>query len=411
MVWVPLMLIVCLIGFSNLWRKNPYLRQVLSAGMLARVAFTSLYLWMGFHLYNAAVDAFHYWTVGKSLSNSYNFEGWAAFRPPYWNTNLINNICGIVMLVTRDALPALFLVFALSALWGGFFFYRAFQIAFPQGDQKLFGLLIFLLPSILFWSSAIGKDGPAQLFIGISCYGYARWSQRPNISAGLICIVGVVGMTAIRPHIGAMLALAMAVPYAFGSSRSNWMNKSAKILIVPIVFAATFALVKQAGEFVGVESGSAQAGFDRANTLTTNTQTGGSAFNGGGSLPVRIAESPVLVFRPFPWEIHNATTLFSSIEATGLLVFCWSRRRELRVITKEWREPYVMFLMFYTVLFSLSFAAATSNFGILVRQRIMLLPMFLMLFCAIPSHIKKKSGQRMRRNASLRLPASGLNKV
>jgi hypothetical protein len=411
MVWVPLILIACLFSFSHLWRRNPYLRQLLGAGILARVAFTGLYLWMGFHLYNAAVDAFHYWTVGKSLANSYSFIGWSAFKPPYWNTNLINNICGILMLVTRDALPALFLLFALSALWGGFFFYRAFEIAFPHGDTKLFGLFALLLPSILFWSSAIGKDGPAQLFIGISCYGYARWSRNPKAVAGIICVFGVAGMACIRPHIGAMLALAMVMPYAFAKSKGGWMNKSAKILIIPAVFAATFMLVRQAGEFVGVESGSAQAGVDRANTLTANTQIGGSAFNSGGSLLVRIAESPVLIFRPFPWEIHNVTTLLSSIEATGLLIFCWRRRREFKALSQQWRQPYVMFLLFYTVLFSVSFAAATSNFGILVRQRIMLLPMYLMLFCAIPSNVKDEPSQSMRRIKSLRLPPSGVSKA
>jgi hypothetical protein len=39
-----------------------------------------------------------------------------------------------------------------------------------------------------------------------------------------------------------------------------------------------------------------------------------------------------------------------------------------------------MFLVLYTIEFTVIFAAATTNFGLLNRQRVMLLPFTLMLF-------------------------------
>ncbi len=405
MLWVPLILILCLLGLSRAWRKDPYLRRLFGAGILARLMFTSLYIWMGFHLFNAGVDAFHYWTVGKSLVNNYSFVGIAAFKPPYWSTNLINNICGVLMLVTSDALPALFLLFALAALWGGYFFYRAFEGSFPQGDKRLFGIFVILLPSMLFWSSAIGKDALAQLFVGVSSYGYAKWCRKSNTSAALTCLLGIGGMLAVRPHIAAMLALAMVMPYVFGRSHAGWMSKSVKIVILPFVIAATFLLVRQAGEFVGVESGDAQTSINRADALTKDTQIGGSSFNEGGSLPVRLAEAPFLMFRPFPWEARNVTSAVSSLEATGLLIFCWLRRREFVKIVRQWRDSYIGFLLVYIAIFSFAFAAATSNFGILVRQRIMLLPLFLMLFCAVRPRTENVATLRARGNPWLRVPA------
>jgi hypothetical protein len=411
MLWVPLMLVVCALGFNRVSHGDSYLRDLLGAATLARLAFTGLYIWMGFYLYDAGVDAFHYWTMGKRIINSYSFIGWAAFAPPYWSSNLINNLCGLIMMVTRDALPALFLMFALAALWGGYFFYRAFEVSFPQGDKKAFGLLAVLLPSILFWSSAIGKDALAQLFIGIACYGYSKWSRNPKGSAAAICIFGIGGMLAVRPHIAAMLAVAMAMPYTLGRTHEGWMGKSAKIVILPLVLASTFMLVRQAGKFVGVESGDTQTDIKRADALTKETQIGGSAFNEGGTLPVRLAEAPFMMFRPFPWEIRNVTTAVSSVEAGGLLIFCWRRRREFREVARQWRRPYVGFLMGYTVLFSIAFAAATSNFGILVRQRIMMVPIFLMLFCAVKARTRYPAGRRVRGNPWLRAPAPRAERV
>ena len=55
------------------------------------------------------MDAFHYWTVGLQLAEKFQIAGWTAFQPPYWSTNLINNICGIATLLIGDALPTLFI--------------------------------------------------------------------------------------------------------------------------------------------------------------------------------------------------------------------------------------------------------------------------------------------------------------
>jgi hypothetical protein len=43
-------------------------------------------------------------------------------------------------------------------------------------------------------------------------------------------------------------------------------------------------------------------------------------------------------------------------------------------------NPFLLFLVLYALEFTLIFAAATSNFGLLNRQRVMLLPFALMLF-------------------------------
>ena len=380
LLFVPLLAVGCMAVFTFTCQRDSYLKLLLGAGILARLAAASLYIWVGFVIYQS-VDAFHYWSVGLYRVADFSVVGWSAFPPPYWNTNLVNNICGVIMLLTGDALPTLFVIFTLAALWGGYFFYRAFCVAFPRGDRRLFGLLVVLLPSILFWSSAIGKDALAQLFIGIAAYGFAKVGRKLTWLAILICAAGIAGMLAVRPHIAAMLAITCTAAFAVGETRGGWINVVAKVVLIPVLVVSSFFIIMQAGQFIGVEAGDSQSSINAVNRMTKDTQIGGSAFNIGESLPMRIAEAPFMIFRPFPWEVHSATAGIASLEAMGLLFFAWRRRRNFLAAIHRWREPFIAFILIYTVVFSIAFAAATSNFGILVRERIMMMPLLLMLFC------------------------------
>ena len=49
-------------------------------------------------------------------------------------------------------------LFAVISFWGQFFFYRAFVLAFPKANRRIAALLLFLFPSIVYWTSAFGKD-------------------------------------------------------------------------------------------------------------------------------------------------------------------------------------------------------------------------------------------------------------
>ncbi len=382
LIFVPLIVLGCLVAFLPLWRGNPYLKQLLSVGILARLTATSLYIWIGVFVYDTSVDSFHYWSVGRQRIADFSIVGWSAFQPPFWNTNLINNICGFVMLAIGDTLPGLFVLFTLAALWGGYLFYRAFCIAFPTGDTALYGMLALLLPSNLFWSSAIGKDALAQLFIGLAAFGFAKVCRRLDTRSILTCAAGTAGVLAVRPHIAAMLGVAFTLPFALGKSRGGWKNLAAKVVLVPVLVGASLLLISQASEFVGLEAADSQSSIETVDRLTKNTQIGGSAFNENQSLPMRIGESPFLMFRPFPWEVSGGTSAVAAVEALGLLWFAWKRRRRLVAAFRNWREPFVAFILIYSLIFSVAFAAATSNFGILVRERIMMVPLLLMLFCA-----------------------------
>lgn len=382
MFLLPLLIYGCVLLFSRVWRGDKFVRLLFGAGMAIRIAAAGAFVWMGFFVFNVSADAFHYWTMGLFRGQSFSGMGWKALPPPWTSTNLICNLCALFTVVMGNAMPTEFVLFAFAALWGGFFFYRAFCIAFPSGDRGLYGLLVVLLPSIVYWSSAIGKDALEQLFIGISAYGFARIVKQLNARAIVICLIGLVGAGMVRPHVGAMLAISMLVPFTVGRAHTSWLVTSAKILLAPVLAAGTYVMVSQAQQFVGVEGSDFKSNVARLKIQNQNTATGGSSFGEGESLSRRLVQSPFLPFRPFPWEVHNAVSAVAALEGLALLGFVWWKRHSVRAFVKHWREAYVLFVLIFFILFSVIFSAGTSNFGILVRERIMLLPIFFMMFCA-----------------------------
>ena len=401
LICIPLLAIVAAVAVVHFTQSDRYLRRLLLTGLVAHMTASAVFLWVGFVIYGGTVDAFHYWTTGLQLAERFQIVGWSAFHGPYWSTNLIENICGFATLLVGDALPTLFIAFSLISLAGAYLFYRAFTIAFPDGDRWLFGVLVVLLPSLLFWSSFVGKDALIQYFIALTCYGFARITQRPTPSGVLYCATGLAGALLIRAHIAAMLAIAMTFPYTVGRSRSRGASKAARIVLIPALVCGTYFLITQAKSFIDIQGENGTTVFQQADAITRNSQIGGSAFNEGTSLAGRIAESPFLLFRPFPWEIHSAMGVAPALESVGLIYLCWTRRREIWSALQHWRDPYVGFVLVYSVVFLVTFGGAISNFGILLRQRIMLVPLVLMILCARQKSTVRLALRKLTRNAWL----------
>jgi hypothetical protein len=409
LICIPLLVIIGVVTILHFTQTDPYLRRLMMAGLVAHMAASTLFLWVGLNIYGGAVDAFHYWTVGLQLANQFHFYGWSVFQPPYWSTNLIYNICGVAALLVGDALPTLFIAFSFVPLVGGYLLYRAFTMVFPDGDRWLLGLLAVLWPSILFWSSFIGKDALIQCFIALACLGFAKATQHQGFSGMLVSAAGLAGILLIRPHVAAILAIAMTFPYVVARPGSGSTHKALKIILVPVLLGATYFLVTQAQSFLfsNTPGGNKTVSvFQEANTVTKNSQMGGSAFNRGTSLTVRVAESPFLAFRPFPWEIHNWLAGVSATESFILILFCIARRREVWFTVQRWRDPYVGFLLMYVIVFCIMFGATESNFGLIVRQRIMMTPLAFMLLCAQPKLLTGQLSKRLKETEHVTLLAS-----
>jgi hypothetical protein len=251
-----------------------------------------------------------------------------------------------------------------------------------------------------------------QLFIGISAYGFAKLVRRVDFSAILTSVVGIAGIGAVRPHVGGLLATSMLVPFALGKIKGGWVNTSAKFLLLPVLVVGTVYMVSEAGSFVGMERLDFQSAQNNIDLESKDNQSGGSSINPGESLPRRIAEAPFLIFRPFPWEANSMMAALSALEGIALFILAYRARWDLWDLARRWREAYVGFLLLFSLEFCVIFSAASGNLGSLAREKIMLLPLALMFFCARPPAREMVADPLARRDSRFRtqLPFPGLGR-
>jgi hypothetical protein len=88
-----------------------------------------------------------------------------------------------------------------------------------------------------------------------------------------------------------------------------------------------------------------------------------------------------VLFRPFPWETHNPQSFATSLEAAFIVYLMVKGRRRLYALPRALRrEAYTAYCLGITCTFIYAFSAF-SNFGILARQRVQVVPFFLVLIC------------------------------
>jgi hypothetical protein len=374
---VPLFVLVSLALAYRVSRGDPVLRWVLPAGILLKVVAAGAVLYI---FSQVGADFMYYYGSGVALSRQFQGTGEIVFyQPSLWSSNFIRNLTGCLFILTGPCMSAAMVLFALAGLWGQYFCYRAFCIAFPDGDRRIAGLALFLLPSVVFWPAALGKDAPMLLFIGLSAYGFTRILSAPKLWYMLLGGLGLLGAAMVRPHIAALIALAFLAAYLTGQNLSGLAGTLRKFVLVPLLLVASYYFVSQARTFTDL------ADLSRAQEVLQRvghkSQIGGSAFS-TGSATSSVLGAPLLLFRPFPWEVGSVQSALAALEGTGLLYFLWRRRRAFLAALRNYRaNPFVLFILVYTTQVLLLFSLAISNFGLLVRQRIMVVPFVMMLAC------------------------------
>lgn len=290
-----------------------------------------------------------------------------------------------------------FVAFSFMSFWGLYFFYRAFSVAMPDGLRRRYVILLFFLPSMVFWPSSIGKEAWMTTMLGLGSYGLARLLKQMRFAYPMI-VAAMAGMTMVRPHVAAIFGVGLGAGFLL--SRSSGGAGKAKKILGLLFFAIVAGLVlRQLQDFFGLEEGlDAQAVFEKT---SSRSDKGGSQFD--SNQPTSVADLPwaviTVLFRPFLYEAGSAAGVFTALEGTILLgLFAWNAPRLVRLPSLAIARPYVGYVLAYSLVFTFAFSSI-SNFGILARQRTQLLP-FVAVILAVPIESKLRTrrlaGQRPR---------------
>ena len=360
-----------------------------------------------FNSYGGVADASGYDEWGRALARAWLDGGSAPELPNLREFNFIRWFTGVVYYGFGTNMVAGFFVFGLLAVVGSYLWYRATADAVPGVNKRLYLALVLFAPSVAFWPSSIGKESLMQLGVGTVALATAHLLNHRLARAAVMGFAGGWLLWVVRPHLVALVTLAGGCAYAGGRVRGrggamrSLMARPVGLLAVVLVAAFT---VSQATEFLGMEDLSLTSIEAELDENTERTSMGGSEFeHGGNSLnPLRLPEGAVTVLlRPFPWETDSNLQLLSSLESALLAGLIVARLRSIRTaLTRARSTPFLLYCWTLVILYAATFSSI-ANFGLLVRQRSLVLPALYVLISVRPDTAAPRSAPTRPRQLAM----------
>ncbi|OPC80250.1 hypothetical protein B4N89_04185 [Embleya scabrispora] len=411
----PLLLTVSVPLLSRFSRDEPpWVRRLVIGALVAKLLACFARYWMSFVLYEGRADAATYDLVGRAIAPHFRDGDFTVdIGRKVIGTGFIMIVTGIVYAIVGQSLLAGYLVYSWLGFWGLYLFWRAFNVAYPDGDRRRYGKLLFFLPSLLFWPSGIGKDTWMMFTLGMAAYGVALLLVRKR-GAFVFLILGAVGTTMVRPHVTVLLLCGLCVGYLLRNrpQQASALGPLRAAFGIVVLGVGCVLALQQVGTFFGTPGiGAAQANQVIAKTQTQTAQGGSAqAVDDQAALAISPAALPqslvTVLFRPFPFEAHNIQALVASLEGVVLMgLFVVALPRLKRIPGLLIRRPYVAFVIVYTLVFALAFANI-RNFGILTRERVQVFPFVLVLLAVSKPErtetVKGGGSERRRRRVPVR---------
>ena len=369
-----------LTGTIFFWPIKPDEKIIVALLWQAKIV-VCLVLMLFYEAYFIDLDAFGYFNT--AVSEGGQFSGLIMGN----GTDNIAEICKVFFLLLPESYHLLKVLFAYVGLIGIFVFYRTICIA--AGKVNLNWLLgLGLFPSILFWSSILGKDPISFLGIAISCYGIICISKK-QLGLGLFSLaIGILLVSYIR----IWMALILMVPAALVIGITVKSKLSRIVLGIVAIGVAGALLTVFNGQFEIETKRDAVERYDALSRGWGDVGGSGQVIESNLTDPIQLlAFAPVAgftaLFRPMPFEIPSVFGTLSGLENLLLLMlFC---RALLRVRLAHFRNSAIAAGLLFIVVWILLYGPISyQNLGTAVRFKLQVLPILLALFIAIG--MKKK---------------------
>lgn len=376
--------VLSLVIFRRAARNDPeesLLFQVLMTAWLAKLASISAKLYLLNTVFGGAADAQQYHRAGGSIAATLA-SGALPMMENFWGTEFVELITGLLYLVTGPTFVGAWIVWGWLGTLGMLLHYKAFVTAFPQGSRRLYMALVFFTPSILMWTNALGKDALVAFTLGITAYGAAR-ASRTSLNLGSLAIMGfgLGGTLLVRPHVAAIVMAALVAVVMLRPIRAGLLTPVFRIATLLVFVVVAVIVVRTSASFLEVEDLSVEGVTEFLETEQEQSAQGGSAFTGSFPTTPRALGIAIVtvLFRPFPWEASGLLGLAAGAEGLAVLaLLLWRLRGVLSAWIYAFRDAYLAFQVVYISLF-VFFFSIISNFGILVRQRVQVLPFLFVL--------------------------------
>lgn len=382
---------------------SPWLVRVMVISLILHLLAAPAQIFVIDHFYHGIADWSRYTHQGSILAPNFrrfNFTFAGADLRGIVNDGSVSITTGIVMALVGANDLATFLVFSWFSFIGAILFFRAFSLTFPGVDHRRYAYLVFLYPSLIFWTADASKEAIMTFGLALVAYGAAKVLARRR--GGFVLLVPGAAIGAfIRPNelvlVLAGFAVAMVIPTAGVRRTYGGLRRVIGVIFCAILLIVAFSLT----EHYLVKSSSVTSQLQTTSANNSVAGSGGIPYSTDpATYPRDIYE---VLFNPLPINAHGFGELLAAAENTLMLGLILVSLRQIRMIPRAvFARPYVMMCVIYAAGFFYVFAAL-GNLGLIERERTMLLP-FLLVLVAIPRsprHTPPRYDWELRRRARL----------
>jgi hypothetical protein len=246
-------------------------------------------------------------------------------------------------------------------------------------------LWLFIMPSMHFWTAAVGKD--ALIFLGLSWIIYNYFTNKSKISF----IVPLLIVTLTRFYVVALLGAGTAIALVLISKQ---LKLSYKIFAMIIFAGVGFLIFPYFLNAISVGDVSNISKRSEA-VIRANQEGGGAVDLQGSNLLVKWFS---YLFRPFLFEARSPQMFITALENVMWLVIFYKIYLGIRRVkfVPEKRRTFFWIALASLITATLPSSFILSNFGISSRQKIMIVPLMMYLFfeSMLAIHQKKISLRR-----------------
>lgn len=373
-----IVIIALIFGFSL---KNRY--SILDAKehiLLDQLFF--YHMFMSFVFFNYITinggDAQGYWRIAKIME----FE-------QLWMTIISGNATASHYLFLINYIPSNLLnlsffsgciLYGILGYWAIVYLVVILKETFPLLYQlkriKILNISIFptilFLPNFHFWSGGIGKDTLLFYCAGAFFYALLNLKRRWHVLIPVVLIAYT-----IRPHMLLFLMAGFAVAYVLKSKLFVFQ----KVLFMGVAFVFFLPMLGTVLEFAKMDELSLEAysqfGEGKAGALAKGAGSGIEL----SSLPYPLQVFTFL-YRPLFFDANNILALLASFESLIwlILTFNFINNKPLRVFKNS--HLIILAAFAYWLIGALAFAPVMGNLGIIIRERNMFLPGFIIFAVA-----------------------------
>jgi hypothetical protein len=406
LVDVPLLVALILISVPivrHFVRDEPersWLRRLAWSCLIAHLLAVFIQLFIIFAFYHGISDYFHYELIGASIvgrikSGSLDFTD---LTIP--GNDGVGLILGLVFLVTSVDKIAGFVVFSWIAFLGTLAYYKAFCTAMPHASPRRYGYLVFLFPSLIFWTSAASKEALMLGGTGLATLGLARLLASKR--GGLLMLATGLAVTAlIRPHETLIVFGSAAIAYLLRrSAKKSLLGPLRWVGTIVLLGGGLALLTTVAASFLNLNSLSPSAISSRLKQQAVQSSSSAPVpavgVGAGSNVDYTWSANPLnypkdiyyVLALPLPWHADNFPQQVAALENVLIAVVIVASARRLWRLPRELiRQPYLMYAALHSLVF-IYVISSLGNLGLLDRERILLFPLFFVLL-SLPKRATK----------------------